>query len=364
MSDRDEQAVTEDAVLPFPDASTAREAVRVFSRPKTEREEIVLIYKRLLVSGSEIIHNVLKNLLENFDNLQVDAQKVAFDLMYHIIRQNIDISRLILPLAVLVGNRDEQIQEKVLELLCSVGPLAKPAEDLAMGCLRNNSAPIRMAGARILYAIGGACSRSITRQLRSVAQRYLSEREFCALLLATVRRITGVSGVPAQSGGAAPAVPAAEGALPAQPAPDSGSSSDVLARLLSGKTLLVIEDDEVIRSSVQELLTHKLGMNVLTADNGQQGVQMVQERQQQKQPLDYIVLDLKMPDMNGVQVMKTLREKSLAAETAIVIVSAVADERILKVLYDLGAQEYIRKPFRMNQLIRALIASNRTNITA
>lgn len=358
MTIQDDKATSENTVIPFTDAASAREAVRIFSRPATERFEVLALYKRLLISGPEVIHSVLKSLLDNFDNLQVDARTVVFDLMHVIIRQNVDISRLILPLAVLVGNRDEQVQERVLELLCSVGPLAKPAEDLAMGCLRNNSPAIRMAGARILYAIGAACSRSITRQLRSVAQRYVAEREFCALLLATVRRITGLPAVPGAAGGdelAQAAGGAGEG---------SSTASDVLARLLAGRSLLVIEDDEVIRESVQELLTQKLGMTVFAAGNGPQGIAIVHQRQAQNAPLDYIVLDLKMPEMNGVQVMKALRDGGLSPDTAVLIVSAVADDRILKVLQEMGAQEYIRKPFRMNQLIRALVASHKSNSPA
>lgn len=366
MSLNNNQPEPNTQLLPYTDASSARDAVRCFSRPKTERDEILLVHSRLQLCPPDMVQNITKSLLDNFEHLLQDAQEVAFALVENVFRQSAEISRLILPLALLVNCREEHIQNRAIDLICSVGPLAKPAEDLSMGCLRNSDPIIRMAGARILYAIGAACSRSITRQLRAVAQRYTTDREFCALLLATVRRITDV---PVAAGASSPAATAGSPAQPATAGSESSESSrnnitDVLCKLLEGRTLLVIDDNDALRYSISEMLGERLGMRVLQAENGRKGLAFVKECAQRDITIDYITLDLKLPDVNGIQVLKLLRELPHTAEVPVVIMSTIADERILTTLNELDIVAYLRKPFRMNQLIRALVASHSTRAPA
>lgn len=333
---------------PFSDTQSAREAIRIFSRPKTEAYEIEAIKSRLQISGIDMCQSITRALLDNFDNLIYDGQRVTFELTEYILAQSCDVARIIMPLSILVGNRDEDVRLRSTKLLCSIGSLAKPAEDIAMGCLRNSDASIRLSGAKILYAIGAGCSRSITRQLRSVAQRYATEREFCALLIGTVKRITDSTAV----------------LLPAhtveqeRPSSESGRITAVLSKLLTGKTALIVEDNDVLLTTISEMLRENLHMKVLCADNGEHAIQTINQLASSAEPIDYMVVDLKMNGVNGLQVLKKLKEYPAFSDTTVVVISGVKDERISDVVLGTGAHLFLRKPFRLGQLIKAMVTAH------
>lgn len=115
-------------------------------------------------------------------------------------------------------------------------------------------------------------------------------------------------------------------------------------------TVLIIEDEAKIRS----LLTIYLEKNdyrVLTASNGIEGLEMLQ----QKHP-DIIVLDILMPEMDGFDVCKTIRQSSKYKHIPIIYLSSLhAAETIIEGL-DLGADDYVTKPFDPNELIARVTA--------
>lgn len=329
-------------IQPYPDAQSAREEVREFSRPKAEVYEIKRIKERLMATGPEFTLNILRLLLDNFENFIQEGQKATFELTEFALRGCDDVTRIIQPLSLLVGSRDMEIRKQATDLICSVGAQAKPAEDLAMGCLRNNDPDIRLSGARILYAIGTSCSRSITRQLRAVAQRYINEREFCALLLGTIKRIASATNPPASGSSSAVS--------------ERSRVSDSLSRLLEGKTVLVTDDNDGLRSSICEMLTAHFKMRVLEAEDGSRGIAAIDKCRAEGTRLDYVVLDLKMPEVNGVRVLQHMRAHPETAEVPVVVVSAVTDERIRSSLDALRIAAFIQKPFRVNQLIKEFVA--------
>lgn len=114
-------------------------------------------------------------------------------------------------------------------------------------------------------------------------------------------------------------------------------------------TILVIEDDE----SVRLLLTTGLeeaGFEVLTAANGVDGLL----RQGEDDP-DLILLDLMLPDLEGVEVCQRVRTRS---HVPIIVVSARTDERDAVAALAAGADDFARKPVQIRELvarIRALV---------
>lgn len=331
----------EDKDGPYVDLMLAREDARSFSRPKTETFIIKRIVARFIKSDPEFIQPILKNLLDGFDNLINEAHQPVFEFTDYILSNSGDISKIVPSLAQLVGNRNPDIRLKATEYLCSVGPLAKAAEDMAMGCLRNNAADIRLCGAKILYSIGAACSRSITRQLRSVAQRYKEEREFCALLIGTVKRINGTPTVRRTN----------------QNNATESQRLNKISAVFKDQRIVLIEDNDILRESVSEMLSSRLQMQTYTAENGAEGIKLIDHMVAEGTPPDYVVLDLKMPDVNGVHVLAHIREKEETKELPVIVVTAVADERIMETIEKLGISSYLKKPFRINDLIKALISN-------
>ena len=106
--------------------------------------------------------------------------------------------------------------------------------------------------------------------------------------------------------------------------------------------VLVIDDDIAITELMSMLLkTH--GFEVLTTNNGLDGVRVVQE----KSP-NVVLLDLMMPDMDGWQVCKAIRAFS---NTPILILSAINDPRMVASILDAGADDFLVKPVPSGVLV-------------
>lgn len=114
-------------------------------------------------------------------------------------------------------------------------------------------------------------------------------------------------------------------------------------------TILLIEDDQRIRQRLADRLT-ELGHAVDTAARGIAGV----EATVASTP-DIVVLDLGLPDLEGSEVLRMIRAVS---EVPVVIATAQNDERQIVHLLDLGADDYLVKPFGAEQLearVRAVL---------
>ena len=122
--------------------------------------------------------------------------------------------------------------------------------------------------------------------------------------------------------------------------------------------ILVVEDDRSILSMIQTVLETN-GYQVLTAQRCQQGVLMLSSHMP-----DLVVLDLGLPDMDGEEFIRIARRNSLLP---IIVLSARSDEQDKVSALDLGANDYITKPFGTGELlarVRASLRINRINIQA
>ena len=114
--------------------------------------------------------------------------------------------------------------------------------------------------------------------------------------------------------------------------------------------ILLVEDDESICELVEKYLT-KEGFSITTANDGEQAIV-----QFSKGTFDLILLDIMLPNLDGLEAMKIIREKS---SIPIVIMSA-KDQDIDKALgLGLGADDYISKPFSMIELLARVKATIR-----
>lgn len=115
----------------------------------------------------------------------------------------------------------------------------------------------------------------------------------------------------------------------------------------------IIDDDNTVRKSVALNLEQE-GFKVLEAEDGVKGISLVQERNP-----DVIILDIKMPRKDGFQVCKELRNKGIS--TPLILLTARSEE-VDKVLgLELGADDYLAKPFGMLELVARVKALLRRN---
>jgi len=114
--------------------------------------------------------------------------------------------------------------------------------------------------------------------------------------------------------------------------------------------ILLIEDDIAISEMVENYL-RKEGFNISTAFNGEEGVSKFLNNS-----FDLIILDIMMPKLDGMEVMKIVRERSLIP---ILIMSAKDSDVDKAVGLGLGADDYIAKPFSMVELSARIKAAIR-----
>jgi two-component system, OmpR family, KDP operon response regulator KdpE len=115
-------------------------------------------------------------------------------------------------------------------------------------------------------------------------------------------------------------------------------------------TVLVVDDEPPIRRFLRTSLA-AAGYRVLAAESGGQALEVFAAEQP-----DLIVLDLGLPDRSGLDVIAALRQRS---PVPIIVLSVRDDERTKVEALDLGADDYVTKPFGMAELIARLRAALR-----
>ena len=110
----------------------------------------------------------------------------------------------------------------------------------------------------------------------------------------------------------------------------------------SGPRILVVDDEPAIRRAVRTNLSRH-GYHVAEAETGQQGIDLHASFKP-----DIIVLDLSLPDIDGFGVIGRIRER---AQTPIIVLSVRGGERDKVSALDLGADDYLTKPFSVNELL-------------
>ncbi|WP_461151453.1 response regulator [Spirosoma pulveris] len=112
--------------------------------------------------------------------------------------------------------------------------------------------------------------------------------------------------------------------------------------------ILVIEDVTQIRENIAELLTFS-GYEVQTAADGIKGISLAH-----KCLPDLILSDIMMPDMDGHQLLQRVRRDPGLAHTPFIFLTAKSDMLDLRYGMNLGADDYLTKPFRSSELLKAI----------
>lgn len=113
----------------------------------------------------------------------------------------------------------------------------------------------------------------------------------------------------------------------------------------SPKKILVVEDERDILQLVK-LYLEKEGFRVHTASTGTEGL-----RQAKQETPDLIILDLMLPEIDGLEICKRLRSHSDTAMMPIIMLTAKAEESDTVIGLELGADDYVTKPFSPKALI-------------
>ena len=111
------------------------------------------------------------------------------------------------------------------------------------------------------------------------------------------------------------------------------------------KMVLVVEDKASLTQMLQFLFLSK-GLNVQIAFNGEEALEKARELHP-----DLILLDIMMPKMDGFEVLERLKESDETSDIPVIMLTARKSREDMKKATDLGAVEYITKPFKAVEVV-------------
>ena len=123
------------------------------------------------------------------------------------------------------------------------------------------------------------------------------------------------------------------------------SSTFAVAKVLNMAKLLIIDDERGIRNTLKEILADE-GHEVEVAENGKQGLEMAQAK-----AYDLIFSDIKMPELDGLEVLKALKEGEEAIETPVVMITGHGDVETAVQALKMGAYDFLLKPLDLNRIL-------------
>ncbi|HLV34560.1 MAG TPA: response regulator [Spirillospora sp.] len=114
------------------------------------------------------------------------------------------------------------------------------------------------------------------------------------------------------------------------------------------RRILVIEDEQSLRKDIIEMLTYE-GFEVISAENGRVGIEQAREHLP-----DLIICDIMMPEVDGYAVLEELRKESRTAAIPFIFLTARTDKMDRRHGMEQGADDYLTKPFAVNELLKAI----------
>jgi DNA-binding response OmpR family regulator len=127
----------------------------------------------------------------------------------------------------------------------------------------------------------------------------------------------------------------------------------MISRTVQGHqpTVLLVEDDELVRDAMTRILVRE-GYMVLTASSGHDAIGQVKEP---LSPIDVVLLDVHLPDINGIDLCARLRE--IHPSMPVVVCTGEADPEEAAELLKLGVHRYFCKPIAVEELLATVEAA-------
>ncbi|MGE0086149.1 MAG: response regulator [Desulfococcaceae bacterium] len=113
------------------------------------------------------------------------------------------------------------------------------------------------------------------------------------------------------------------------------------------KHILLVEDDDVYLSAITAILTHE-GFRISEASDGETALRMLTVPPG-REPPDLLITDIRMPGMDGIALIKSVREHGI--HCPVIAVSGDIDRKTTERLYESGCEDYLEKPFTRAELL-------------
>ena len=117
---------------------------------------------------------------------------------------------------------------------------------------------------------------------------------------------------------------------------------------MAGTKVLIVDDESFILNLLENSLTEN-GFDVITAENGFEAILAVEEHKP-----DVVITDIMMPRLTGLEFLKALKNNPATKDVPVFLISAMDHADMVQEGLDLGAVDYITKPFKINEIIGKL----------
>jgi len=113
------------------------------------------------------------------------------------------------------------------------------------------------------------------------------------------------------------------------------------------KKILIVDDEQIIRNVLERILSSS-GFQTQSAENGKAALKLLETNN-----FDLILLDILMPEMNGIEFLHTLKQNNYDAN--VIVISACHEDEIVTQTKTLGAKGFIKKPFNNINLVLSAV---------
>lgn len=115
--------------------------------------------------------------------------------------------------------------------------------------------------------------------------------------------------------------------------------------LAGQKKIMIVEDDEVMLKLVERILS-KEGYSIEIANNGKEAIEKLTHNH-----FDLVITDVMMPYANGFEIISRIKSSQNGAQTAVIIISSLNNEDSIMEGFELGANDFLRKPIMIGELM-------------
>ncbi len=119
--------------------------------------------------------------------------------------------------------------------------------------------------------------------------------------------------------------------------------------MTENRPLVVVADDADDILALVDAVLSRAGYTVLSARDGEAALDLIRQRRP-----SLAVLDVSMPKLDGLEVLRRVRADAELAETPVILLSALAQEADVARGYAMGASRYLRKPFSPRELVASV----------